>query len=160
MATPTRPYHRHGRSQFFIEGEGPAPAAMLSPRQRKMAPAATAAMEAAEPPEDPKRAFRFCRLFPDLAKFQPDDAGLIALGQALEDPFMPGAGDSLIPGGFTYLGQFVDHDITFDRTEGIPTGPSIPPRSCRGGRRPWSSTACTAAAPRSRPSCTSPTGDD
>ena len=46
-------------------------------------PAAAAAMEAAEPPEDPKRAFRFCRLFPDLPKFQPDDAGLIALGQGV-----------------------------------------------------------------------------
>jgi hypothetical protein len=135
VATPTRPYHRHGRSQFFIEGEGPAPAAMLSPRQRKMAPAATAAMEAAEPPEDQKRAFRFCRLFPDLAKFQPDDAGLIALGQALEDPFMPGAGDSVIPGGFTYLGQFVDHDITFDRTEGIPDG-SLDPAEILQGRSP------------------------
>ena len=59
---------------------------------------------AAAPPVDENRAFRFCRLFPDLAKFQPDDAGLIALGQALEDPFVPGAGDSQIPAGFTYFG--------------------------------------------------------
>ena len=100
-----------------------------------MAPAVAAAMEAAEPPEDPKRAFRFCRLFPDLPKFQPDDAGLIALGQALEDPFMPGAGDSVIPGGFTYLGQFVDHDITFDRTDGIPAG-SLDPAEIVLGRSP------------------------
>jgi hypothetical protein len=100
-----------------------------------MAPGAAAAMEAAEPPVDPKRAFRFCRLFPDLPKFQPDDAGLIALGQALEDPFMPGAGDSLIPGGFTYLGQFVDHDITFDRTDGIPSG-SLEPSEIESGRSP------------------------
>ena len=55
---------------------------MPSPRLRAMAPAAVAAMEAAPPPVEEARAFRFCRLFPDLEKFQPDDAGLIALGQA------------------------------------------------------------------------------
>ena len=27
-----------------------------------------------------------------------------------------GGGDSQIPAGFTYLGQFVDHDLTFDKT--------------------------------------------
>ena len=48
---------------------------------------------------------------------------------------MPGAGDSVIPGGFTYLGQFVDHDITFDRTEGIPDG-SLDPAEILQGRSP------------------------
>ena len=29
---------------------------------------------------------------------------------------MPGGGQSQIPAGFTYLGQFIDHDLTFDKT--------------------------------------------
>ena len=28
-----------------------------------------------------------------------------------------GGGQSTIPAGFTYLGQFVDHDLTFDKTD-------------------------------------------
>src|SRR5262249_13006746 len=68
-------------------------------------------------------------------KFQPDDAGLIALGQALLDPFVPGSGNSKIPSGFTYFGQFVDHDITFDKTEGIPDG-ELDPVDIENGRTP------------------------
>jgi hypothetical protein len=103
--------HKHGRTQFYIEGEGFTPTAMPSSRLQQMVPGA-AAMDAAPTPPDVGRTFRFCRLFPDLEKFQPDDAALIALGQALEDPFVAGASDSQIPAGFTYLGQFADHDIT------------------------------------------------
>ena len=45
---------------------------------------------------------------------------------------MPGAGDSQIPAGFTYFGQFVDHDITFDRTRASPPARWIPRRSSQG----------------------------
>jgi hypothetical protein len=122
-----QPYRKHGRTQFFIEGEGLTSDAMPSPRLRALAPEAAAShdvatAEAAADKAAAKRAFRFCRLFPTLPKFRPDDAGLIALGQALADPFVPGSGDSTIPAGFTYFGQFVDHDVTFDRTAGIPDG--------------------------------------
>jgi hypothetical protein len=107
---------------------------MPSPRLRAMMPRA-AVLEATPEPIDTSRAFRFCRLFPDLEKFRPDDAGLIALGKVLMDPFVPGAGDSQIPAGFTYFGQFVDHDITFDRTQGIPSG-SLEPEEIEQGRSP------------------------
>lgn len=127
--------HKHGRTQFFIEGEGFAPEAMPSPRLRSLVPQTLGALRAAAAPTEPKRAFRFCRMFPDLAKFQPDDAGLIALGEALADPFVPGAGNSEIPAGFTYLGQFIDHDITFDRTDGIPDG-QLDPEEIEQGRSP------------------------
>jgi hypothetical protein len=126
---------KHGRTQFYIEGEGFTPAAMPSPRLRALVPEAVVALEAAPAPADERRAFRFCRLFPDLEKFRPDDAGLIALGQALADPFVPGVGDTQIPAGFTYLGQFVDHDITFDRTQGIPDG-ALEPEEIEQGRSP------------------------
>jgi len=44
---------------------------------------------------------------------------LIALGDSMQDPFVPGgAGDSKIPAAYTYFGQFVDHDITLEVDSG------------------------------------------
>lgn len=121
------PTRQHGRTQFFIEGEGFVDAALIPPRLRETAPAAVQGLQAAAATgrPTPERAFRFCRLFPKLKPLETEDAKLIALGQALDDPFVQGAVDSTIPAGFTYLGQFVDHDITFDRTQGE-TPDSIP----------------------------------
>lgn len=40
---------------------------------------------------------------------------LIALGDTMMDPVVPGGGgDSTIPAAYTYFGQFVDHDITLE----------------------------------------------
>jgi hypothetical protein len=59
----------------------------------------------------------FGRMFPNLPPLTASDAQLQALADAMKDanPSDPG-GDSNIPSGFTYLGQFVDHDITLDLT--------------------------------------------
>jgi len=64
---------------------------------------------------------KFGRMFPDSEKFRPDDADLTELAQVMRDnaPQDP-SGDSQIPGGITYLGQFIDHDITGDKTAGFP----------------------------------------
>ena len=53
-------------------------------------------------------------MFRALPAFAPSDAALTALADTIGDA--PGAtGDNPeIPSGYTYLGQFVDHDITFD----------------------------------------------
>jgi hypothetical protein len=53
-------------------------------------------------------------MFRSLPPFAPTDAALTALADSMADK--PGAaGDNPdIPSGYTYLGQFVDHDITFD----------------------------------------------
>ena len=53
-------------------------------------------------------------MFRALPPFAPSDAALEALADSMADA--PGAaGDNPdIPSGYTYLGQFVDHDITFD----------------------------------------------
>jgi hypothetical protein len=71
------------------------------------------------------RAFDF--LFPDL---QEDESNLlpkspetpqrlIALGQAMgESPPDAGGGESVIPAVYTYLGQFIDHDITLEAGSG------------------------------------------
>ena len=54
----------------------------------------------------------FCRLF-DLPPLVLPDAALEALGAAMVDANPEDLlGDSAIPAGFTYFGQFVDHDIT------------------------------------------------
>ena len=41
-------------------------------------------------------------------------ARLVALGQAMAAPGRDVGADSPIPAGFTYVGQFVDHDVTLD----------------------------------------------
>jgi Animal haem peroxidase len=72
---------------------------------------------------------RFGRLFPNLDPAEHSDEALKALGAQMEDSEAPVAtgggwgggapdkdrGDNpRIPAGYTYLGQFIDHDITFD----------------------------------------------
>ena len=61
---------------------------------------------------------RFGRMFPNLPGLVVDDAALAALGDAMRDPAGadPTRDNPGIPSGFTYLGQFIDHDITFDPT--------------------------------------------
>jgi hypothetical protein len=61
---------------------------------------------------------RFGRMFPNLASHFADEGDLIALGNAMKETTTFGSpGDnSSIPAGYTYLGQFIDHDITFDTT--------------------------------------------
>jgi Animal haem peroxidase len=65
---------------------------------------------------------RFGRLFRHLPRFEPADDALTQLAaQMLEaaDPGDQGGAedeglDGPLPAGYTYLGQFIDHDITFD----------------------------------------------
>jgi hypothetical protein len=60
----------------------------------------------------------FGRMFPDLPPLAVPDAALQALANAMKDanPGDPAGDNPNIPAGFTYLGQFVDHDITLDLT--------------------------------------------
>ena len=46
-----------------------------------------------------------------------------------------GGGDSGIPAGYTYLGQFIDHDLTFDRTD-VALGTDITPAEMKQARSP------------------------
>jgi hypothetical protein len=64
---------------------------------------------------------RFGRLFRHLRPFAPDDADLSALAATVieqpndvEEADEPSNIHKDIPSGFTYLAQFIDHDLTFD----------------------------------------------
>lgn len=75
---------------------------------------------------DPKRVFRFCRMFPKLPKSQHDEAGLKALGKTMQDTVLSTKVDTDIPSGYTYLMQFVDHDLIFDWTMALPSNSPQP----------------------------------
>jgi hypothetical protein len=61
---------------------------------------------------------KFGRMFPGLEPLRVADAQLTALANAMKDPNpgSPAGNNPNITAGFTYLGQFVDHDITLDTT--------------------------------------------
>lgn len=60
----------------------------------------------------------FGRMFPSLPPLAVDDASLQELADAMLDanPGDAAGNNTKVPSGFTYLGQFVDHDITLDLT--------------------------------------------
>jgi hypothetical protein len=59
----------------------------------------------------------FSRMFKTLTPYQPDDAALVNLANAMRDPNAPeNDNPARTLSGFTYLGQFLDHDITLDTT--------------------------------------------
>lgn len=116
----------------------------------------------AEPGTDPILFFTpFNYLFPTAAR-EPDCLldvskktvqGLVALGEAMGDPGSTSKGspnlNSKIPSIFTYLGQFIDHDLTI-RTDGdgtvtmiekqdaiVPIAPDTIVAKLKNGRRPF-----------------------
>ena len=67
----------------------------------------------------PKDFGRFGRLFSDLKPLVADQAALQALADTMRDDATTVAltsDNQGIPAGYTYLGQFIDHDITLDVT--------------------------------------------
>jgi hypothetical protein len=98
---------RHSRDSFFVVGEG-----VLEFDDR--GEAVTRRPSTAEE----LRRFRFSRLGPKGPRT--DEALREALANAMTPPKevpQPDSREPGVPAGFTYLGQFVDHDLTMDRTE-------------------------------------------
>jgi hypothetical protein len=62
--------------------------------------------------------FKFGRMFrrPNLPEYRPEKGGLIALGLAMRQVQDPG-GNPNLPAGYTFLGQFIDHDLSFDTSQ-------------------------------------------
>ena len=112
---------RHGRDVFFIEGEGlldTSGGASGGP------PAGRSTAADVTPP------FRFSRLGPK--GIRTDRALRTKLARAMT--LAPSA-NGLLPAGFTYFGQFVDHDLTFDRTT-VALGTAVTPADLLQGRSP------------------------
>ncbi|WP_243866670.1 peroxidase family protein [Actinophytocola oryzae] len=75
--------------------------------------------------------FRFSRLGPEGEPV--DEATRAALTEAITAAVPQG--DAEVPAGFTYLGQFVDHDLTLDRTD-AELGEDVPDHELDQGRSP------------------------
>lgn len=76
------------------------------------------------PPAGVASKFRFGRMFrqPNLPPYRPKPEGLIALGLDMGEREDPGLNHAL-PAGYVYLGQFIDHDLSFNaKTNQLPTG--------------------------------------
>ncbi len=112
---------RHGSESYFVIGEGLL-SESVGGRERTLA----AAEEALLAP------FRFSRMGPKGTDRQLTDANRTKIGDAM---VVGGGGASQIPAGFTYLGQFVDHDLTFDKTN-VMLGENVSPTELLQARSP------------------------
>src|SRR5215203_550586 len=114
----------HGnRAAYYIVNQG----VIREPELMSGGRAGPAAGAAGAPPS-----FRFGRMFPiperrmTASKWFEMYDGLVKLGLQMNDPAAysdrpPGAPppDSKIPSGYTYLGQFIAHEITFDNSKEV-----------------------------------------
>jgi hypothetical protein len=76
------------------------------------------------------KSFIFSRFIPKLVG-QPNSINLLTrLAVSMTAP--GGKSSSTIPAGFTYLGQFLDHDLTLDVTSLNPAGPTTPSQLLNG----------------------------
>jgi hypothetical protein len=121
---------RHGLRRFYVVREGVFGEHRSGSIDGKKIVPATAADAAGGAPG---ATFRFSRMGP------PGAAGAQLGGQTRRDlAELMTAGDkavSKIPAGFTYLGQFIDHDLTMDKT-GPPLGENESPADMIQGRSP------------------------
>jgi hypothetical protein len=112
----------HGSESYYVLGEG-----LLDEsgggRPRPLSPE----IEAKAPP------FRFSRMGPSGAGHQVGEKTRQKLAQAMTK-VQANAG-SRIPSGFTYLGQFIDHDLTADKTQ-VTFGEDVSPARMLQGRSP------------------------
>ena len=101
---------RHGSESYYVVGEGLYTDGFAGPTR-------VLALTTVAPP------FRFSRLGPSGINRQLGDPNRKKIAQAM----VAGSGAaSQIPAGFTYLGQFVDHDLTFDKTN-VMLGENVSP---------------------------------
>lgn len=70
-------------------------------------------------PQGPFFEGRFGRMFGKVPVFKNDPGFLRDLADQMQETSGAGGDNPEIPSGFTYLGQFVDHDITFDPTSSL-----------------------------------------
>jgi heme peroxidase len=119
--------NKHGSESYFVLGEGLLTES-AGGRDGALPPTLTAAAATAAPVPP----FRFSRMGPKGIHRQLGDPNLRRLGTAMT---AGGGGASQIPAGFTYLGQFIDHDLTFDKTN-VMLGTFVSPTQLLQARSP------------------------
>ena len=114
---------QHGSESFFVIGEG-----LLDKTAggRKPTIALPPAIAAITPP------FRFSRHGPKGAGKQLNETNRKKIGSLMAAGT---GGEGQIPAGFTYLGQFIDHDLTFDKTS-VMLGVKVSPAQLVQARSP------------------------
>ena len=117
---------KHGSESYFVINEGLLGEALGGRDGADRELFLVARADEATPP------FRFSRMGPSGADKQLGEPTLKKLGQAMANG---GGGSSQIPAGFTYLGQFVDHDLTFDKTN-VMLGDNVTPAQLEQARSP------------------------
>jgi len=111
----------HGSETYYVIGEG-----LLGESVGGREPTLGRTAEALVAP------FRFSRMGPSGFQRQLGDANRLKIAQAMT---AGGSAGSQIPAGFTYLGQFADHDLTFDKTS-VTLGTNISPADLLQARSP------------------------
>jgi hypothetical protein len=112
---------RHGSESYYVIDEGLL-GETVGGRERTLAEAD----EEAVPP------FRFSRMGPRGTQRQLGEVARKNIAAAMT---AAGGGASQIPAGFTYLGQFIDHDLTFDKTN-VMIDDNVSPADLLQGRSP------------------------
>lgn len=130
----------HGVENYFVRGEGTLEAPLIPPEVARTRSFSRASGQQSRDPLFSREArilappAVFSRMFAKGA--QPDAESLINLGLAMEtDEQGDALPDSATPAGYTYLGQFIDHDITFDQTP-LTGGGTVEPGTIINHRSP------------------------
>ncbi|HYJ67610.1 MAG TPA: heme peroxidase family protein [Nocardioidaceae bacterium] len=110
----------HGSESFYVLGEGLL-GETVGGRQSRLVDAGAEA-----PP------FRFSRMGPSGTDRQLTEA---VRKRVADEMTAGGGGASRIPAGYTYLGQFLDHDLTFDKTD-VTFGDHVAPSELLLARSP------------------------
>jgi hypothetical protein len=110
---------KHARERYFIATEG---VVSISSNGETQTESPTSA--------ELTKSFIFSRFIPKLIG-QPNSINLLVkLAVSMTAP--GGKASSTVPAGFTYLGQFLDHDLTLDVTALDPSAPATPSQLLNG----------------------------
>jgi peptidoglycan hydrolase-like protein with peptidoglycan-binding domain len=126
---------RHNRDFFFIAKTGELRGSIAAPPAVGITRTATANQNSRiATSAEAKRLFRFSEIVE--TKISPPDEALLEAVAEIMTKNVPDI-DSHIPAGYTYLGQFIDHDLTRDVTKNLPLGsPVATPDELEQGRSP------------------------
>jgi hypothetical protein len=119
----------HASESYFVIGEG---LLTESAGGRDDSDGAARIASASATAADATPAFRFSRMGPSGTGRQPGEG---IRKKAANEMAAGGGGATGIPAGFTYLGQFIDHDLTFDKTT-VMLGENVSPAQLLQARSP------------------------